>query len=302
MTDAGGPVAPPPAGGGPSDALDLMVVVPCHNEEKTLPEQLDALTTQQWHGQWGVTVVDNGSTDATAEIAGRYTARGVRCIRANDRQGVAHARNEGVRHTAAHAVAFCDGDDVVSPGWVAAMGDALADHPFVSGVLDPVTLNGPGAAHSRPGSSSRALPRFGSIPFGRGNNCGMHRALWVRLGGFDEDFVGLEDIELSLRAAALGVTPVLVEAAEVRYRFRVDPPSIWRQAYFYGRGRPALAREARELGLDGPSRFEGLRSWAWLVTHLRDVRSADERARLLWVLASRLGVLHGAVASRVLHV
>lgn len=285
-----------------SEVLDLMVIVPCHNEEATLSEQLDALTAQRWSGRWAVTVVDNNSTDGTPDVVARYEDRGVRCLRATARAGVAYARNEGVRHTSARSVAFCDGDDVVSPGWVAAMGNALARSSFVTGVLDSEALNGPAAARIRPGSSSRGLPRFGAVPFGRGNNCGMHRTLWELLDGYDENFIGLEDIEFSLRAAAIGATPTLVEDAEVRYRFRTDLRSISRQAFFYGRGRPALARRARTLSLDGPRRTEGLRSWIWLLAHLPEARSAEGRARLAWVMGNRLGVLRGAIDTRAFHV
>lgn len=284
------------------DDLDLMVIVPCHDEEATLAAQLDALTTQTWTGSWAITVVDNRSTDGTAGVAAGYRARGVRCISAVDGAGVSYARNEGVRRTSARSVAFCDGDDVVAPGWVAAMGDALAHHELVTGVLDTTTLNGPDAATLRPASSSRGLPHFGAVPFARGNNCGMRRSLWERLGGYDERFVGLEDIELSLRAAAAGARPVLADGAEVRYRFRTDAGSVWRQAFFYGRGRPALARQARALGLPGPSRTEGLRSWAWLLVHLPELHDAHGRLRLLWVLGHRLGALRGAFEARTLQI
>jgi glycosyltransferase involved in cell wall biosynthesis len=282
--------------------LDLMVIIPCHNEEATLAEQLDSLTAQEWSGRWAITVVNNRSTDRTEEIAASYRDRGVRCIEANDGSGVAYARNQGVRHTTSRSVAFCDGDDVASAGWVAAMGDALALHPLVTGVLDVSTINGPAAASLRPASSSQSLPHFGAVPFARGNNCGMHRTLWEQLDGYDEHFVGLEDIEFSLRASAAGVTPVLAAGAEVRYRFRTDRRSVWRQAYYYGRGRAALAKQARELHIVGPKRTEGLRSWGWLLLHLPELRSATGRLRLLWVIGNRLGVLHGALEARTFHV
>ena len=48
--------------------MDLSVIVPCHNEESTLPEQLDALAAQEYDGDWEVVVVDNRSTDATAAL------------------------------------------------------------------------------------------------------------------------------------------------------------------------------------------------------------------------------------------
>ena len=96
--------------------------------------------------------------------------------------------------------------------------------------------------------------------------------------------------------------PVLVPEALVHYRFRASIGDVWRQGSFYGRGRPALAREARALGLPAPSRFEGLRSWGWLVVHLPSLRTRTGRLQWLWVLANRLGVLRGAVHERTVHV
>jgi GT2 family glycosyltransferase len=122
------------------------------------------------------------------------------------------------------------------------------------------------------------------------------------VGGFDEAFVGLEDVEFSLRLAARGIEPVLVPDAVVHYRFRAAAADVWRQGSFYGRGRPALARRARDLGLRAPARSEGLRSWAWLLVHLPGLRTRAGRLRWLWVLANRIGVLRGAVHERTLHV
>jgi glycosyltransferase involved in cell wall biosynthesis len=282
--------------------MELAVIVPCHDEEATLSQQLDALTGQSFDGEWEIVVVDNASIDSTAEIAERYVDRGVRVVVAEGGAGVAYARNRGVEATSARSVAFCDGDDVVSGSWVAAMGTALREHPFVTGTLDPSRLNPPEVATSRPGHGHDRRPTFGSIPFGRGNNCGLHRAVWTEAGGFDESFVGLEDIELSLRLAARGVEPVLVPDAVVHYRFRASAGDVWRQGSFYGLGRPALAREARELGLPAPSRFEGLRSWGWLLVHLPSLLTRAGRLQWLWVLANRVGVLRGAVRARTFHV
>jgi glycosyltransferase involved in cell wall biosynthesis len=284
--------------------LDLSVIVPCHDEEDTLGAQLDALLAQDWDGSWEVIVVDNRSTDRTAALAASYAGRDVpvRVISAADGRGVAYARNAGVRASTASAVAFCDGDDVVAPGWTAAMGDALHRHELVVGTLDPDLLNEPWLSASRPMGGARELPRFGGTPFARGNNCGMQRTLWERLDGYREDFDGLEDIELSLRAAATGAEAVLVPDAVVAYRFRPGIRALWRQGVFYGRGRPALYRQSVRLGLTPPSRWAGLRSWGWLVLRLPTLVSRRGRAAWTWTLANRWGVLRGAVEHRVLFV
>lgn len=282
-----------------SSDVELAVIVPCHNVEATLGRQLAALVEQDWHGSWIIVVVDNGSSDETSTVAKRFADRGVHVLRADDGRGVAYARNAGARAVRARSVAFCDGDDVVHPGWVSALGEALRDHELVVGTVESSSLNPPWLAASRPMAPAGELPRFGTLPFARGNACGMRRSLLLEtLGGFDESFVGLEDIELSLRAHHAGVTPVLVPEAVVAYRFRDSLVEVWRQGTYYGRGRPALVRTMAELGLPVPSLLSGLRSWLWLLWRLPGLRTRSGRYLWVWVLANRIGVLRGIVAGR----
>jgi glycosyltransferase involved in cell wall biosynthesis len=281
-------------------SLELSVIIPCHNEAATLPAQLDALVSQDWDGDWDVIVVDNRSTDSTAEVARHYADRSVpvRVVTAGDRAGIAYARNSGARATDARSIAFCDGDDIVLPGWVAAMGEALRDHALVTGTLDGERLNEPWLARTRPMDAQDRLPLFGRIPFARGNNAAMHRSVWAELGGYDEDFDGLEDIEFSVRAAGAGYRPSLVPHARVAYRFRRGLRDTWRQGLYYGRGRPSIAAQAEALGLPAPGRYAGLRSWAWLAA--RSPRLVTRTGRHAWVftLAVRSGVVLGAVKTR----
>lgn len=280
--------------------LDLSVIVPCHNEAQTLPAQLDALTTQRWTGTWEIIVVDNRSTDRTAEVVRSYEDRSVpvRVVSANKRAGIAYARNSGVRATDARSIAFCDGDDVVQPGWTAAMGDALDRSLLVTGTLDGEQLNEPWLARTRPMGASEMLPHFGGIAFTRGNNTGMHRSVWEALGGYDEDFDGLEDIEFSVRAAGAGYEVTLVPAARIAYRFRRGLRSTWRQGIYYGRGRPRMAEQANALGLRAPGRFAGLRSWAWLAVRCPLLATRSGRHAWIFTLAVRWGAVLGAVRTR----
>jgi GT2 family glycosyltransferase len=280
--------------------LELSVIVPCHNEEATVGEQLDALTTQQWHGAWEIVVVDNNSTDRTAEIAASYAngAVPVRVVAATGGRGVAYARNVGARSSSARSVAFCDGDDVVFAGWTAAMGEALRDAPLVVGTLDVERLNELWLAQARPMGSADALPHFGDTAFARGNNTGMHRDVWERLDGYREDFEGLEDIEFSLRARAAGILPTLAPDATVAYRFRPGLATTWSQGVFYGRGRPELAAQAKSLGFAPPARSAGLKSWVWLIVSLPTLATRTGRYAWMWTLANRWGVIRGSVARR----
>jgi len=85
----------------------VSVVIPCFNQGRYLGEALDSVQAQSVPAA-EVLVVDDGSTDDTAEVAARYS--GVRYVRQPNR-GLAHARNRGFRVTASDFVVFLDADD-----------------------------------------------------------------------------------------------------------------------------------------------------------------------------------------------
>ena len=273
--------------------MDLAVIIPCRNEAATLAQQLDALASQAWSGTWEVIVVDNGSDDDTAAIAAghRGLAGRLRVIDASEKPGIATARRCGVEASTAAAFVFCDGDDVVAPGWVAAMGEALNHHQLVTGEIEIDALNAPEVTTSRGRHAMGVAPKFAGTPFLRGNNCGLTRSAWEQLDGFDESFKGLEDIELSLRAAAAGMATHFVPEALVQYRYRTEFPKLWRQGKYYGASFVLLGRRCRDLGLPRPARKATIRSWAWLVLNLPRAPMRRYRYRWVWTLACRTGAL-----------
>jgi glycosyltransferase involved in cell wall biosynthesis len=101
--------------------MSVSVIIPAYNRATLLPPTLDAILAQSAPPD-EVIVVDDGSTDATADVADSYAAP-VRCIRTRN-AGDLVARNVGLRAARADRVAFCDSDDLWQPGFLAAM-DAL---------------------------------------------------------------------------------------------------------------------------------------------------------------------------------
>ena len=284
--------------------MDLSVVMPVRNVASTITDQLTALRSQRWDGEWEVVVVDNQSTDATAALvdAAASVDPRVRRVGAPDRAGLSYTRNVGVQAARSDHVAICDGDDVVGEGWVAAMGDALAEHRFVTGPLDATRLNPPWLATSRGSVSRTTAPAtfYGVFGYASGGNLGIERGTWEQIGRFAEGIPGTEDIEFSLRAWLLGVELHFVPEALLHYRFRPGAKDLWRQGRSYGAGRPLIRRRLLEAGRPRPPWWAGWRSWAWLVVHLPELRSGPGRARWTWVAANRVGHLEGSVRYRCL--
>ena len=222
---------------------------------------------------------------------------------APERAGLNFARNAGVAASSGRSFALCDADDLVAPGWVAAIGNALRTHDVVTGPLELDRLNPPWLAASRGRGDERGLPTFHDLfPTVHGNNMGMVRARFDEIGRFDLDdrIIGVDDVELSLRAWTHGLAIRFVPDAIVHYRYREEPSALWRQGRTYGRARPFLVRRMRAEGLPVPGRVAGWRSWVWLLAHLLDLRTREGRAVWVWVAGNRIGCLEGSIRYRCL--
>ena len=300
--------APPPAGEPAprlDDPVELSVVIPVRDAAAVVPDQLGALRAQRWEGHWEVVVaLDAGSADATADVVGRY-ADGwprLRIVDAPPGGGPGSARNVGAAAAAGSALAFCDADDVVAPGWVAAMGDALRHHEFVTGPLELDRLNPTWLVESRGRSFADRRPVYeGIFPYASSCNHGVRRPVFERAGGFDAAWRVGEDIELSMRLWLSGIVLHFEPGAVVHYRYRPTLRSTYRQARSYGRVRPLLAERLRRAGRPAPNRSAGLRNWAWLVRHVRLLAGRPGRAKWLWVAGQRVGSLEGSWRVRRLY-
>ncbi len=93
----------------------ISIVVPAYNRADLIGETVSSILAQSYL-RWELVVVDDGSTDGTAEAvarAGRGDSR-VRCVRqANSERAV--ARNRGIREARGEWVAFLDSDDLWLP-------------------------------------------------------------------------------------------------------------------------------------------------------------------------------------------
>jgi glycosyltransferase involved in cell wall biosynthesis len=284
----------------------ISVLIPLLNSAKTLPHQLEALRAQDYAGAWEVVIVDNGSTDASVEIAERRVKqfpRG-RVVRAVDRRSAGHARNAGASHASGDFLAFTDADDVARPGWLTALAEGARLGDLVAGGVDVNGLNDERSRswHAIP-PRERALHGFRFLPFASGTNTGVWADVFERLGGFDEDAMAGEDIEFSWRAQLASYRVVWAPSAVVHYRLRSRVGSLARQHYGYGTSGPSLYRRFRGSGMPRPRLAETLRRWAWLLCTW-PAALWSERVRGRWALEAALacGRISGSLRNRVLFI
>ena len=112
--------------------MDFSVVVPFYNAEQFIERCVRALLEQAYPAdRYEILMVDNGSTDSSASIVGKFGR--VRLLKEPE-QGSYAARNRGIREARGSIVAFTDPDCVPREDWLAQIGRAM-DRPNTSVVL-----------------------------------------------------------------------------------------------------------------------------------------------------------------------
>jgi glycosyltransferase involved in cell wall biosynthesis len=274
----------------------ISVVLPVRDGMPWLDEQLAALAAQRCDEPWEIVVADNGSTDSSRAAAQAWADRGgaVRIVDAGARLGPAAARNIGVTAARGELLAFCDADDVVHPGWLAALVEGLGHADVVAGTFDSVSSNGLGARAPSPAATAQ----LGFLPAGLAANLAVRRAAFEAVGSFDEDLLVGEDIDLCWRLQLDGFRFAVAQAAVVVRRERPELGALFRRALSYGRCGPRLYRRYRSRGARRDV-AGSLRSWAWLVVALPRLRSAEVRRQWVRAAGVRLGRLLGSATERV---
>ena len=275
-----------------SDCPLISVVVPVRNGMPWIEHQLLALSAQEVPGQWEVVVADNGSEDDTRACVEAWSERDprFRLVDASAQSGAGAARNVGVRWARSRLLAFCDADDVVQPGWLAAMVATLADSDLVAGVFDFSSLNG------RPASDPTlaATGHMGYLPFALGANLAVRREAFEAVRGFCETFRAGEDVDLSWRLQLAGYRFAVTASAAVAKREHPGGRPMLRAAWNYGRCDTLLYQQYRAEGMRRDLRGAA-KAWVWLVVACPGLVRRSVRRRWLRTFGLRAGRLVGSV-------
>jgi len=238
-----------------SATLVVSVIIPALNAAKTIVPCLDALFAQtlsrddaasRGNQEFGlesnsprddashyeVIVVDDGSSDATRELA---EARGARVI-AQPNRGAGAARNLGAQRARGDIVLFCDADSVPDAHWLAAMATPFAD-PNVAGASGEkkTRQTNPWArlVQAEYDYKYDRIAAHRQIDFVDSSTAAYRRDLFLANGGFDSTLLEAEDTELSFRLAERGYKMVLVRDAIVWHTHPESVVEYLRRKYRY---------------------------------------------------------------------
>jgi cellulose synthase/poly-beta-1,6-N-acetylglucosamine synthase-like glycosyltransferase len=198
--------------------VSFTVVIPAHNEERVIAKSLAALDLARGPGV-EVIVVDDGSTDATAEVAGAFPVRVIR----QSRGGKAAALNRGIAAAAGEVIVVLDADTVLHPDFLDAVAFHFAD-PSVGAVAGNVKVGNRRSLLARLQAleyivsldiDRRAQDVLGVVAVVPGAAGAFRRAALVDVGGYPHDTL-VEDADVTV-ALLRGGWRIHYESTAVAY-------------------------------------------------------------------------------------
>ena len=197
-----------------ADAPLVSVVIPVFNGEGFLAEAIESVLAQTWSPVETI-VVDDGSTDRSADIARAYPVTYVR----QEHRCVAAARNRGVKAAGGELVSFLDHDDVWLARKLELQVDALASSPSAGICMCRFEAFLEPGAEVPDWLEEQWSPDTGAS-FGTGQlgTLLVRREVFGEIGLFDTSYPSADDADWFLRAKDLGVEIVALDEALQRYR------------------------------------------------------------------------------------
>jgi glycosyltransferase involved in cell wall biosynthesis len=215
----------------------VSIVVPVYNGQAHIADCIESLLNQDFKsGSYDIIVVNNRSTDDTANIVKRYPIRNL----FEAKLGPAAARNTGIRASSAHFIAFTDADCIPYSNWLSQIIHAMEKGVIGAGgsILsyygdDPISQYIDEVVFRQRYNILQKIPPHITTA----NACFLRSALH-NIGLFDESFpyAAGEDRDLGERLAMAGSRFVFVPTAAVRHKHPQTLESFYNQRFRHAAG------------------------------------------------------------------
>lgn len=230
----------------------VSVIVPAYGVAHLLGDALRSLQAQSL-ADWEAIVIDDGAPDDVAGAVQPFADDPrIRLIQ-SDNGGLPTARNRAIGHARAPLIALLDGDDVVEPGYLAAMVRAIEADPAIGLVCCDATYFGDSRVGERfsdhvPQEGPVTLDRVLSRQFNIFITVLFRAEAWREVGGFDASLRSAEDIDLWLRILGAGWRAAYVAEPLAKYRRRSGSMSSDTARLLRAEDQVYAAAEARLAG------------------------------------------------------
>jgi GT2 family glycosyltransferase len=296
------------------------VIVLTYNARTFIQRCLDALFAQTFH-DFEAIVVDNASTDGTADFVSRHYPR-AQLIVSPTNAGYGAGNNLGAAQAKGEVLVFLNPDTVPEHDWLANLLRAMRHHGrrFATSQIvlqsDRTRLNSGGnlihflgLSYCRGLNASRWKFNQPELVSGAsGAACAIARDVFERIGGFDPSFfLYHDDVDLSLRALLVGQPCLYVPDAVVAHDYDLSVPPVkwgWIEAHRYAvllktfslrtllLLSPALVLmdlvTFAYLATRGPHHVAAkIRSYGWVVKHATTIAAARRWAQSTRTLTDR---------------
>ncbi|HMP14591.1 MAG TPA: glycosyltransferase [Saprospiraceae bacterium] len=204
----------------------VSVIIPNYNKRDYLTETLPSVFSQTTN-RWEVIVIDDGSTDGSLEILEHFKDQISIYHRQRLPKGGSTCRNIGLRYAKGEYVIFLDADDLLAAHCVQQRIEYMQQHPHLDFAVFPI-----GTFYKEIGDSKREwIPAKKAdhssqflrhdLPWHTSSTIWKKRFL-EKLGGFDERYPRLQDVELHTRALLATRNYAICESGEIDFFYRID--------------------------------------------------------------------------------
>lgn len=196
-------------------------IVPVRNDAARLARCLRSIrANRRTPDQIDIVVVDNGSTDESAQVARRFGAE----VHVLPNARVPELRNHGALQASGEVLAFVDADHEIEPGWVAAALETLqSDGVGAVGALCRAPADGTWVQRAYGSFRGRPRGQYDVEWLGSGN-LAVWRRTFEAVGGFDTSLETCEDVDLCHRLRASGLR--IVSDARLDNVHHGDPKTL----------------------------------------------------------------------------
>lgn len=186
----------------------ISVVIPLYNKKDSIKSTIESVLSQTL-SDFEIVIVDDGSTDGSADVVNRIKDKRIRLI-CKDNGGVSSARNAGILSSKGDYIAFLDGDDFWDKIYLETLHNLIIDFPDAAiygigyGWLDNGTKkkSSTGLKDGYRGVINDVWNRYPGVWTGS-SSC-VSKSKLIEIGLFDERMTHGEDIDMWWRLLLLG--------------------------------------------------------------------------------------------------